>query len=103
MPPVFFKDAVSPRLIRYGRLWPPLLYSTSPVRISKTAQKTVTNMHVSLSRHISRFNRDKILSGPLTLLAVVLKRVLVTAINRAAGIPLPETSPRSEERRVGKE
>ncbi len=51
------------------------------------------NMLLGLSWLISSLTRVMILAGEWSSAAVDLIMVLVTAMNRAAGTPLPETSP----------
>ena len=54
---------------------------------------TVTNMHRSLFRTVSRFTRVRTAAGEPAAATEAPSRVLVAAMNRAAGTPLSDTSP----------
>ena len=64
-----------------------------PVFKSNMPTKSVTNMLDSLPAEIELFNDPAILEASCTWGAIFRKRLRVTAINKEAGTPLPETSP----------
>ena len=72
---------------RHWRRWP------SRVPWSNTAQKTVTNIWCGFCPASASLTARTISSGRLYWRAMVRSKVIVTAMNRAAGMPLPDTSP----------
>ena len=64
-----------------------------PVRRSRTPAKSVTNMHCALSRLSSSLTWVRMLPGDRSSVDRDRIKVFVTAMNRAAGTPLSETSP----------
>lgn len=61
--------------------------------------KAVTNISWALSRESSAFTRAMISPVDRAVSAVALNRVVVMAMNRAAGTPLPDTSPTTKNSR----
>ena len=64
-----------------------------------TQAKTVTNISAALSRDSSSLTRCMISPVDLADIAWALNRLVVIAINSAAGTPLPDTSPTTKNSR----
>src|SRR5512136_1531645 len=86
------------RIIR-GGLCPALEKRRPPVLKFNSPQKRVTNIDDSFSRQSSLLTWVRTNEGSVHFSASRFRRVLATAIKRAAGIPLPETSPTRKKRR----
>ena len=61
--------------------------------------QSVTNMAESLFSASSSFTCVRMLAGEKSFVARDLMSVLVTAMKRAAGTPLPDTSPTQKQKR----
>src|SRR5512135_211140 len=85
------------RLIR-GGLCPALEKRRSPVLKFNKPQKRVTNIDDSFSRQSSLLTWLRTREGSVHFSASRSKRVFATAMKRAAGTPLPETSPTRKKR-----
>ena len=87
------RNSISPSVLTTsGAPWPALQKSIWPVTVSIIPNQHVTNMLSSLLRQMSVFTLLRTSSGLDPGRAHSSRSAFVTAMNIAAGTPLPETS-----------
>ena len=75
-----------------GYSWPALAALSLPVEISRMPSQTVTNICSWLLEQTASLVLVKMAAGPCPSMAQLCRMILEAIMNRAAGMPLPDTS-----------